>query len=426
MARPAMKILALACLVIGATPLRGPRNNAAPALRGPAFDMLLEQAAPLPELAALRLGGRVASVTRGGFSSAAVQAQNPVQEDINSIGRDLCKNYPNHPKCLSFTTTSAAAPLATASAASVVPLAIAPTQAPVTAAVVDPNTGATQPCPCLTTPAPLVPPEEAAANQVMAAADESMEQGLADLRAAANSSATFWMNSIEKFDMDENVAKKSQIILQESIADQNAENRVTLDAEYAREHKALQQMRKEAQDAARTSATQVRKTASEWAAHQAQQSIVNAATGTVGGAMTMAQQTAKLRQEATALAAQAISSAKQTLTVAQEAEKRSEEVPEEVLKSTEEDAEVLKAKQQELQKQMNMTRNQVELASEHGIETQKLADLALQQAKAAEMTAQQALDTARGNSEKIAKLKTRATEILNKAKNPGQVGAMLF
>mmetsp|Transcript_118370 Transcript_118370/g.205611 ORF Transcript_118370/g.205611 Transcript_118370/m.205611 type:complete len:377 (-) Transcript_118370:50-1180(-) len=376
MARPAMDILALACLAIATTALRGPCNNPSPALRGPAFGMLSEQTAPLPELVALRLDRRSVAATGGGSLSAVAEEPSPVQ-----------------------------------------PVEITPTQAPLNA----PST----PCPCLSTPPPLVPPDEAAAREVIAAADEAMGEGIAELRAAANASATLWMKSIEKYDMNEH-AKKSQSILQESIADQNAENRVTLDAEYARQQKALQQMQKDAQDAARASATKVRETAALWAAHQAQQSIVHAATGTVGGALTMAQKAAKLRQEATALAAQAISSARQTLSVAQEAENRSQEVTEEVLKNTEDSAEGLKAKQQELMKQMNQTRQQVELASENGVETQKLAEVALDAAKAAEMTAQQAYDTAKSNSEKVAKLKDRATAILNKAQHAGQEGAMLL
>mmetsp|Transcript_93974 Transcript_93974/g.162680 ORF Transcript_93974/g.162680 Transcript_93974/m.162680 type:complete len:169 (-) Transcript_93974:84-590(-) len=62
-------------------------------------------AASLPQLSMLRFG-RSSVATASDSALAAVTGINPVQERINEMGRDLCKNRPDHPKCQQFTTTT--------------------------------------------------------------------------------------------------------------------------------------------------------------------------------------------------------------------------------------------------------------------------------------------------------------------------------
>lgn len=261
--------------------------------------------------------------------------------------------------------------------------------------------------------------DQMAAEQMIAAADQYTEQGIAQLQKAGTDSATFWLNSVNQYDLQSNVAQKSQQDFQTSIADQNSANRVTLDAEYVRQSQVLKHMEKAAQKAAKESASKVRVSAEEWAVHEARSEIVKQASSSIGGALSLASKTAALRQEATALAAQAISSANLTIAIAEEAERRSGEVPKDGVRKAQRNARELMNKQEEWSRDMDNERTQAIHAGKRAEANMNKAKFALDQAKAAETMAEEALETARGNAEKIAKLKERATDLVNKAQNAG-------
>lgn len=260
--------------------------------------------------------------------------------------------------------------------------------------------------------------DQIAAEQMMTAADQYTEQGIAQLQQAGAASAEFWLNSINQYDLQSNIVQKSQQDFQNAIAEQNSANRMALDAEYVRQSQVLKSMEKAAQKAAKESAAKVRLSAEQWAVHEARAEMVKEGDS-IGGALSLASKTAALRQEATALAAQAISSANLTIAIAEEAERRSGEVPKAGVRKAQRNARELMDKQEEWEHDMDNERNQAINAGKRVEKSLVKAKFALAQAKAAETMAEEALETAKGNAEKINKLKARATDLVNKAQNAG-------
>jgi len=269
------------------------------------------------------------------------------------------------------------------------------------------------PCPCLVTPPPLMSPEQMQAVKVQAAADNAMLKGMTRIQGAAVEAAKSVENGLQAYEMG--VQQAAKISLAAAEKNQAGSLKMLLGAQRAKQEKEMKDMEAGANFKATVSATHVRETVEQWAENQAKNYIGLAANGPMAGIVRTADQTNKIRQEATELTKSAIRSSSESLQVAKKAQDAIDNIPKETVL----DAKRNSTKTYEEQKVLNVEIERVEGSMRHiasvASESYSAALRTLEEAKTAEKTAREALETSRSNAIKIEKLKTRAQAVAKKA-----------
>jgi len=274
--------------------------------------------------------------------------------------------------------------------------------------------GAPPPCPCLVTPPPLMSPEQMQAVKVQAAADNAMLKGMTRIRGAALEAAKSVEDDLEAYN-EKGVQQAAQTSLAAVEKNQAGALKKLLRAQRAKQEMEMEDMEAGANSKATLSATHVRETVEQWAENQAKNYIGLAANGPMAGIVRTADQTNKIRQEATELTKSAIRSSSESLQVAKKAQDAIDNIPKETVL----DAKRNSTKTYEEQKVLNVELERVESSMRHiatvASESYSAALRTLEEAKTAEKTAREALETSRSNAIKIEKLKTRAQAVAKKA-----------
>lgn len=293
------------------------------------------------------------------------------------------------------------------------PAAPPPKEAPPAAPAAPMMHPAGQPCPCLNTPPPLVSADETRALEIKAAADNAMLLGLTRIEEAAKGSGSPFVKELKEL-KPEDLEKDAQAAFVAAEKNQSSAFKQEFEGEVARQEKELIEMEAHAEYAAKITSQHLRETAEQWAENQAKNYIVMSTNGTMANALNVAQSTATIRQEATELAKGAIKSAAESLEVAKEAQLAIEKVPQSSMKKARKNAVDLKNEQKALNGEIEFAEHQARRVAQVAMESHNTALFVEREADIAEKRAKKALDTARGNSEKIAKLKDRVQELSKK------------
>lgn len=276
--------------------------------------------------------------------------------------------------------------------------------------------GGQPPCPCLQTPPPLMAPEQIQAVEVKAAADNAMLKGMTRIEEAALEAAKPVEAELKAFD-ETAVEQEARESLAAAEANQTTNLQVLLGSERMRQEQEMSAMEAGASLQATISADHIRQTAEQWAENQAKNFIGVAGGGTLAGIVATADQTAKIRQEATELTKGAIKSAAQSLEVAKQAQLAIDNVPKDVVLNAKKKSAKLEQEQKVLNVDIERVEGQVKQIAQVASEGYAAAVATLEEAKQAEITARKALETSRGNALKIEKLKDRAQAVATKAKS---------
>lgn len=257
-------------------------------------------------------------------------------------------------------------------------------------------------------------PEETQAVAIKAAADNAMLKGVTRIEEAANAAAAPLLGTLQ--------AMEPNVVEQEArgalaAAEQNQTNtlQTMLKVEKLKQEQDIKVMEAQMKQQAMTAAAHVKATAEQWADNQARQYIGFAASNTLSGVMSIADKTAKIRQDATELAKGAIKSAAESLEVAKQAQAAIDNVPLEDVTNAKKKSQELEVKEQALNLQLDALLGSVKHIAEVSKEAAATAQNNLNQANRAEAMAKESLATSRSNAEKIEKLKTRASNAFKKA-----------
>jgi len=275
--------------------------------------------------------------------------------------------------------------------------------------------GGAPPCPCLQTPPPLMSAEQTQAVEVKAAADNAMLKGFTRIEEAALEAAKPVEEELKAFD-EKAVEQEAKESLDFAEKNQTNSLKLLLGSEKIRQEKEMADMEADANFRASLSAAHVRETAEQWAQNQAKNFIGLSAGGTLAGIIATADKTAKIRQEATELTKGAIKSAAESLEVAKQAQAAIDNVPKEIVVSAKKKSAKMEVEQKALNVEIERIEGSVKRIAEVATESYGSAMATLTEAKAAELTAREALETSRGNAVKIEKLKDRAQAVATKAK----------
>jgi len=258
-------------------------------------------------------------------------------------------------------------------------------------------------------------PVELQAVEVKAAADNALLEGLTRIQQAAVDAAAPVMKSLEALSVKE-VEEVAKASLEAAEKNQTGFLKLALKSEMTRQEMEMANMEAGANMAAKLSAKHVRETTEQWAENQARNYIVLSANGTMADVIQTAEQTAKIRQEATELTKGAIKSAAQSLEVAKQAQAAITMVPQKTMKDAKKTAIAMHEEQEKLKIEIDSSESSVKKISVVAQEGYKTALATLNEANLAEVIAHEALETSRSNAGKIEILKTRAQAVSNKAK----------
>lgn len=257
-------------------------------------------------------------------------------------------------------------------------------------------------------------PEQTQAVKVQAAADNAMLKGMTRIEEAALEAAKPVEDQLKAYD-EKVVQQAAQTSLAAAEKKQTGALQGLLASQRAGQEKEMKDMEAGANFKATLSASHIRQTAEQWAENQAKNYIGLAANGPMAGIVATADQTSRIRHEATELTKAAIKSSAESLQVAKKAQDAIDNIPKETVLKAKRDS----TKTYEEQKVLNVEIERFEGTMRHiatvASESYGAAMRTLEEANAAEKTAREALDTSRSNAEKIEKLKTRAQAVAKKA-----------
>lgn len=257
-------------------------------------------------------------------------------------------------------------------------------------------------------------PEQTQAVEVQSAADIAMSNGMKRLREAAAEAANPTMKELKDLDMKA-VEEDAKEGLDAAEDNQTSAIRLLLDEEKGRQEAEMAKMEAGANFQASLTADHVRQTAEQWAKNQARNYIGLSANGTLAGIIATSEQTAKIRQEATELTKSAIKSSAQSLEVAKQAQAAIDYVPKDTVVKAKKESAKTEQQQKALNVEVEKMERSVRRVAEVATQGYQMALVTLDEAKKAELTAREALETSRSNANKIELLKTRAQAVAKKA-----------
>eukprot|EP00927_Polykrikos_kofoidii_P064350 TRINITY_DN5951_c0_g1_i1.p1 TRINITY_DN5951_c0_g1~~TRINITY_DN5951_c0_g1_i1.p1 ORF type:complete len:328 (+),score=79.38 TRINITY_DN5951_c0_g1_i1:75-1058(+) len=264
------------------------------------------------------------------------------------------------------------------------------------------------PCPCLTTPQPLVDQAEAEQSQVRDAVQEAVTHASAEIRAAAVEAARSPSETIEDTVVEKNVAANILPVLQRLGQEDVNNTRMSLEGKYEL-HKAFEtQLMTSSNHYFQANLAELVSGAKEFAASSMRNMV---AFGTAPGLSETWAEEAKAQQyqqAASELAQAAISTANRTLALAVEAQRSAELMPRERMDKAKAFAQQMVDESEILQHQADRAAYLSRLARATAEEAAANSDRALQRAKAAETKAAQALSQAQANAATLSQLYNEA------------------